>query len=177
MNEQKTAVYRGKAEKIHVADGHRADMGDWLAHKLDEQMRNEAVNEPIGDEERTWAQAYGKDAQRLCPGCYMTVLYDAAVSLAKANGQSLTELGRTLAGVFTTLAETGGPERREDVPVQPDPPTQDEPAPQEGDVPYLDGFDPNPGFGYTQPRFDLPLTERDFVFGISSYGLDVGLLR
>jgi hypothetical protein len=50
----------------------------------------------------------------LCPGCYMVALFNAAVTLAKENGQSLTELGNSMAQAFAELA-AGGPDRTESI--------------------------------------------------------------
>jgi hypothetical protein len=40
----------------------------------------------------------------LCPGCYMVVLYNAALTLAKLNGQDTRELGATMAQAFARMA-------------------------------------------------------------------------
>jgi hypothetical protein len=45
------------------------------------------------------------EGKALCPGCYMIALYDAAVILAQENGQSLSELGHSMAHIFTQLAQ------------------------------------------------------------------------
>lgn len=101
-------VYRGREDRVHIADGQRAEMGRILAHSLMEGMRVAAYRR----DENIWNDNGG--FLPACPGCYMTALFNAAVTLAKANGQSLTELGNTLAGEFSRLA-AGGPDRIESV--------------------------------------------------------------
>lgn len=105
-------VYGGNPALIHVMDGTRAELGEYIAGKVAAEMRIGAVL----DGTRSLAQAYGteghplsptKDAQKLCPGCYMVVLFNAAVKLAQENGQSLSELGNSMAEAFRKLAEGG----------------------------------------------------------------------
>lgn len=139
-------VYRG-TDRIHITDGERVHVGEEVADYLDRIMRNDAV----AGEARTWDQVYGPDAQPLCPGCYMPAMFNALVYLAKRNGQSLRELGRTMSAVFNKLAD-GGEDAIEDIRV------------------YLDDED-------DAPAPELPMTERDLVFGLTSFGLDMGLLR
>lgn len=91
-------VYGGDCDLIHVADGQRAQLGRDMAYILGQQMRRDAFNR--GD--RTLIQAA---EQSLCPGCYMVVGFDMMVTLARQNGQSLRELGRTMAQAFAFLAE------------------------------------------------------------------------
>lgn len=91
-------VYGGDCDLIHVADGKRADAGRSVAHYLDGMMREYAYRSGT----RTSAQA---DTQALCPGCYMIVGFNALVTLAKENGQSMRELGLTMAQAFQALAE------------------------------------------------------------------------
>lgn len=88
-------VYGGDCELIHVADGKREEAGHWLARQLDYEMRRRAQG-------RTVEQ---KESQALCPGCYMIVGYNMLLSLADANGQSRTELGRCMANVFQMIAD------------------------------------------------------------------------
>ena len=109
-------VYGGDTGLIHIEDGQRANAGRWMARQLDRQMRRDAVH--MG--QRTEEQAIG---QTLCPGCYMVALFNAAVTLAQDNGQSLTELGNSMAKVFTELAN-GGPTRIESMSI-----VEDAPAP------------------------------------------------
>ena len=90
-------VYGGDCNLIHVADGQRAALGEAMAHTLDAQMRKNAFTR--GD--RTATQATN---QPLCPGCYMVVGFDMLVTLARQNGQSLQELGSTMACAFDNLA-------------------------------------------------------------------------
>lgn len=112
-------VYRGACDLVHIADGERAIMGDKLAHELADMMRRDAVD----NGSRTYAQVYGEPGQRaqdLCAGCYMVALFNAAVTLAKENGQSLSELGRSMSQAFASLAE-GGEDRIESIHVALDP--------------------------------------------------------
>ena len=88
-------VYRGREDRVHIADGERANMGEELADFLGGAMRQYAAMRGDG----------GAWMNRLCPGCYMTAVYNMAVTLAEGNGQSLRELGRTLAGEFQRLAD------------------------------------------------------------------------
>jgi hypothetical protein len=89
-------VYGGDPNLIHVPDGLRREAGRRVAKAVDFVMR--AISNRI-----PWPQ---RATKLLCPGCYMIVLFNAAVYLAKANGQPLSELGRTMAAAFTHLAET-----------------------------------------------------------------------
>ena len=106
-------IYRGREDRVHIADGKRAEVGAELAHELDAVMRNRAHF----DDGLSAAEAFGDDGHaplKLCPGCYMVALFNAAVTLAKENGQSLSELGNTLAAEFAALA-AGGPATIESV--------------------------------------------------------------
>lgn len=88
-------VYRKRPERCHIVnDGHKM-MGERMANWLELQMRKGA-EESIGKE----------DAWKLliCPGCYMEVVFYAAISLAQRAEQSTRELGRTMAQGFTMLA-------------------------------------------------------------------------
>lgn len=112
--------YGGDTGLIHIPDGERRYFGDNIAYVIDLQMRRIAMAR--GD--RTPKQAA---EQTLCPGCYMVALFNAATTLAKANGQSLTELGATMANAFAELAE-GGEDRIESIGMILDP---EEPVPAE----------------------------------------------
>ncbi len=112
-------VYGGDCELIHIADGKRESVGQWLASVLDEEMRTGAVD----SDARTELQAFGDDdhqEQDLCPGCYMIVGYNMLIELARQNDQSMVELGRSMAAVFTALAE-GRPFNHEEIEVILDP--------------------------------------------------------
>lgn len=85
-------VYRGRPDRVHIADGQRARTGTDMAWILANLMRSRAPVE-------------ARFNKPLCPGCYMTAVYNMAVTLAESNGQSLRELGRTLAGEFQRLAD------------------------------------------------------------------------
>ena len=106
-------VYGGDCDLIHIADGKRAEMGAELGRELDAMMRTAAVWSGA----RTGSQAYGESAQPLCPGCYMVALFNAAVSLADANGQSVHELGASMSRAFWELA-TGGDKSIESITVE-----------------------------------------------------------
>lgn len=99
-NPENGLVYRG-CELVHVSDGFRGDVGTATAHYIDQTMRADAVADGL----LTSEQVYGEGAEKLCPGCYMPVLFNAARQLALENGQSLSELGRTMAAQFAKLAE------------------------------------------------------------------------
>lgn len=168
-------VYRGDECRIHIADGMRVDTGTNLADHLSRLMRTDAHESGV----ETWDDAFGFRAKSLCPGCYMTAGFNMLVTLARENGQSLRELGRTMALAFTDLAN-GGPEQREEVRVVLD--DEQEPAQPEthkdDNLPYLDGFMPNDDPELARRTLErLPVTERDFIMGLTSYGLDLGLLR
>lgn len=90
-------VYGGDENLVHIADGTRAKMGMELALMLDQMMRAEA----LANGSRTDTDAMD---QALCPGCYMVALFDAALALARMNGQDVRELGRTMAAQFDKLA-------------------------------------------------------------------------
>jgi hypothetical protein len=104
QDEHENMKYRGAPDRVHIADGERANMGDTLAAALSDRMRQGAA--VAGDE--------GAFYKPLCPGCYMVALFNAAVTLAKENGQSLTELGNSMAQAFAELA-AGGPDRTESI--------------------------------------------------------------
>src|ERR1700756_5457542 len=91
-------IYGGDSGLIHIKDGERESIGAYLAATLDTIMRNDANDDGrITDAE--WAQL------TLCPGCYMVALFNAAVTLTQNNGQSLKELGRSMADAFARLVE------------------------------------------------------------------------
>ena len=114
-------VYGGDTGLVHVADGKRAAMGLLMAQALDDEMRYQA-------RELAASSGQGKD---LCPGCYMVVLVNMAVELARQNGQSITELGNTMAQAFAELAANGdGNVSMEHIAVVVDPP-EPEAAPAE----------------------------------------------
>lgn len=89
--------YGGDPSLIHVSDGQRARAGIFLARHLDQQMRRHAVG-------RTEVE---RAEQALCPGCYMVVGFNMMTELARANGQSLRELGLSMALAFSKLAAGG----------------------------------------------------------------------
>lgn len=92
-------VYRGDPDLIHVLDGRRRKVGSDVADRVDELMRW------FGEQGRYTARQRAE--LPLCPGCYMPVIFNAAVELAKRNGQDLEELGLTMSSAFLALAERG----------------------------------------------------------------------
>jgi hypothetical protein len=87
-----TEVYRNDAARVHIPDGQRVDVGRDTADFIDVEMRSfsrASIDTP------------------LCPGCYMVAVFNCAVQLAKQNGQSLKELGRSMACAFEALANGG----------------------------------------------------------------------
>lgn len=97
-------VYGGDPNLIHVDDGRRAEVGRWLAHELDTQMRNTELARRLLRGEPDEPAAEAARTMPLCPGCFMVVLFNAARELAIANGQPLSELGRSMAAAFEKLA-------------------------------------------------------------------------
>lgn len=87
-------IYRGDPDLVHIQDGQRARAGAILAVKLDDLIRDQSPN--------------GDDLSKpLCPGCYMVAIFNCAIAVARANGQSLTELGNSLGNAFLALAQDG----------------------------------------------------------------------
>lgn len=158
--------YRG-TDRVHISDGFRGDVGREVAEHVDQQMRADAVTDGLLTNE----QVYG-ERKPLCPGCYMSAMYNALRELAVRNGQSLSELGRTMSAQFAKLveADTGPVEEvwvlRDPGDTTPD--TENPQNPVDEPLPYFGDFGPNP---YAP--------ERDYgmVVGMSSYGLDMGLTR
>jgi hypothetical protein len=104
-------VYGGDPNLIHVPDGRRREAGRMAGKAIDFIMRQITESFP-------WPQRRFK---LLCPGCYMVVLFNAAVWLAKQNGQPLTELGNSLGSAFLLLAANPTDEGIEEIEVQLDP--------------------------------------------------------
>lgn len=94
-----TTIYRGKQEFVHIEDGQRAAMGRNLASSLDLQIRSAASRQAV-----TLEQLTAIVDNPLCPGCYMVAVFNCAVALAQRNGQSLSELGNSLANAFRQLS-------------------------------------------------------------------------
>lgn len=90
-------VYGGDPNLVHVPDGWRRATGARAAKAIDLVIRTVSENIP-------WPM---RAFRPLCPGCYMVVLFNAAIALARANGQPLTELGRSMGAAFDRLATTG----------------------------------------------------------------------
>lgn len=88
-------IYTGDPEKIHIREGGRGEVGHDLAGDLDSRMRRECVDP------RT---EYELLTQRLCSGCYMIALFNAALTLADGNGQDRVEMAKWMVGLFTLLA-------------------------------------------------------------------------
>ncbi len=112
-NGNDSRVYGGDCALIHVEDGGRENMGKEIAHFLDVTMRTRAVDRGV-------RSAFEAATQDLCPGCYMIVGYNMMIELARQNDQSMVELGRSMAAVFTALAE-GRPFNHEEIEVILDP--------------------------------------------------------
>lgn len=93
--------YGGDPNLIHIPDHHREDVGKAIADTLTAFMRTLGTL-GVGHE----VELYDAD-KPLCPGCYMIALFDAAVELAKREGQPVKELGLSMAQLFTKLAEEG----------------------------------------------------------------------
>lgn len=93
----KSRVYGGDCKLVHIADGTRADVGLDVANFIEDTMLSRAIEE--GKIEPN------DNAKALCPGCYMIALFNAAIHLADANGQSLSELGNTMSRAFAELAK------------------------------------------------------------------------
>jgi hypothetical protein len=93
--------YGGDPSLIHIPDHHRADVGRAVADMLSATMRTIATL-GVGHD----AEPYDTD-KPLCPGCYMIALFDAAIELAKREGQSVQELGLSMAQLFLKLAAEG----------------------------------------------------------------------
>lgn len=149
-------VYRG-TDRVHISDGFRGDVGEAVSSFVDGTMRSDAVQDGL----LTYEQSQSK---QLCPGCYMTVIFNAARDLAMHNGQSLSELGRTMAAQFAKLehGDTGPIEEVTVLTDDPDVIADDAP----GVEPYLNDFGPN-----------QVETDAAYVVGLSSYGLDFGDVR
>ncbi len=94
----RSRIYGGDSQLVHVKDGTRAIFGARVAEAISQMMRDQAVADGLKSREEA-------DAQALCPGCYMIVLFNAAVALACANGQSLAGLGHTMTLAFNELRQ------------------------------------------------------------------------
>ena len=94
-------AYGGDPDLIHIPDHHRADVGVAIASQVDALMRVLGVL-GVGHE-----PAPMDSEKPLCPGCYMIALFDAAVELARREGQPVTELGYSMAQMFYSLAQDG----------------------------------------------------------------------
>jgi hypothetical protein len=97
-----TNVYRGQPALVHIRDGERAAVGKRLSNDLNERVRDNAG---------AW------DDRPLCPGCYMVAILNCAIETARANGQSLSELGNSLGEAFLKLARDSSPDAIEAIEV------------------------------------------------------------
>ncbi len=104
-------IYRGDPHLIHVSDGKRNMAGEHLAAVLTTQMRLNAENR----------DPHERASQRLCPGCYMVVVFDLALHLADQNGQSRRELAHSMIGAFSRLLDEPDMRGVEDIHVYLDP--------------------------------------------------------
>lgn len=91
-------VYRGREDKCHIDRNGHDEMGQRMSDLLTIRQRAQAIARGDFTEEEAWNTP-------LCPGCYMEVGFWMMIALAKANGQSLRELGRTMAQGFAMLAD------------------------------------------------------------------------
>lgn len=98
--------YAGDPNLVHVADGRRADMGRSAAGFIEQEIRYNASVAGRGDLNNAYKAP-------LCPGCYMVVIYNTALELAKQNGQSETELCRSLSLAFAKLADNPNMDKEE----------------------------------------------------------------
>jgi hypothetical protein len=112
MNGTNGRVYGGDPNLIHIDDGRRADMGLRLAELLDCRMRTEYK----GD--RTIEQRVD---QPLCPGCYMIAGFNMLLTLADENGQTRTELARSMRNAFDALLKNPEMGLTEEITVMLDP--------------------------------------------------------
>lgn len=94
-------TYGGDPSLVHIPDHHRTDVGRAIANELESLMRL-LGSLGVGHEAKS-----PEADDPLCPGCYMIALFDAAVILAERTGQDVRELGASMAGLFTGLAEGG----------------------------------------------------------------------
>lgn len=107
-----TEVYRGAPSLVHIKDGERQSVGRYSALIMSALIRNLAIKDG--------AQPASVRDKPICPGCYMVVIFNQAVALAHANGQSLTELANSMIGAFEQLRDYGIT-AREDIEVRLDP--------------------------------------------------------
>lgn len=110
-------VYRGAADLIHIADGQRAEYGAELAHHLTARMRRADRDRRLLAGERDADAERLSEALPLCPGCYMVALFNAATTLARESGQSMTEMARTMAAAFDALARDPSADSMESIAV------------------------------------------------------------
>lgn len=160
-NNETGMVYRGREDLVHIKDGFRADVGALVAETVDDAIRSDAIMDGLD----SYDEVRGEGAKKLCPGCYMTVIFNAARELALRNGQSLSELGRTLSAQFAKLVNGDtGPVEEVHVVLDNE---AGEPMSTSDMVGYLTDFGPNP-----------MAQERDYgiVPAVSSVGMDAGLV-
>ena len=112
MNGTDGRVYGGDPNLIHIDDGRRADMGLRLAELLSERMRKEYSGE------RSLEQ---RADQPLCPGCFMIAGFNMLLTLADENGQSRSELARSMRNAFDALLKNPDMGLTEEIEVMLDP--------------------------------------------------------
>src|SRR6476469_7412192 len=121
-------VYGGNPNLVHVPDGMRSKLGKRAAHDVDTSIRMVAASKMV-EQQKSFKAAW---QQPLCPGCYMVVGFNMMLTLAQRNGQSITEMARTMKNAFARLEECQSPECIEEILVLLDP---EEPPPcEEGKV-------------------------------------------
>lgn len=82
---------------VEVPDGERGQVGAFVARDIEAAMRSIAHR-------RGADGAYDIDA-KMCPDCYMVVLFNAAMKLAKLNGQPPKELCMSLGNLFLAAVQ------------------------------------------------------------------------
>lgn len=83
--------YGGDPDYAHVPDGQRNMVGLSVADYVSLVIRSMDVD--------------ATPLTPVCPGCYMVVLFNAALELARRNGQDIDELARSMSHVFQTMRE------------------------------------------------------------------------
>ncbi len=114
MSNGDNRIYGGNPAYVHISDGKRKEVGIAIAAQLDREMRKRCTSEHGCFD----ANGHGKP---LCPGCYMIALFNAAVALADANGQSRKELALSMRDAFARLAKRPDDGLTEDIIVKLDP--------------------------------------------------------
>lgn len=112
-------IYGGNPELVHVPDGMRTALGQKLAKDAENSIR--MVSASHNDNAR-YKESY---QYPLCPGCYMVVGFNMMVTLASRNGQSITEMARSMKEAFAKLERCSLAECIEEIEVLLDPCEED----------------------------------------------------